>query len=454
MTVYRPTAPRHSWRPPPGPARPALRLRPDDVLLAIAIGALLMVGWPTLNLLRGPQPPQLTVLVAHVCGMLAGFGVVVLVGLMSRTPALERGVGADRLSRWHSAGGRAVVSLVLVHAFAATLAWAQGRQEGLPLALWHVLRLPWLISATLGTVAFLAVAVLSVRAARRKVSYETWHAVHLLVYVGVALSFVHQLAGPDLVGHRVLQVLWALLYTGVFALVLEHRVVTPLRIAGRHRMRVAAVLPEGEGVVSILIEGRHLHELGAESGQFFRWRFLAPDHWATAHPFSLSAPPTDRQLRLTVKTLGDGSTRLQDLEPGTWVLAEGPYGAMTASRRTRRDVLLIAGGVGITPMRALFETMPLSPGQDLRLIYRARSEADLIFRPELDQIARGRGARVTYLFGGDVVLDAALFQRLAPGLTDRDVYLCASPGLSGAVRQALRQAGLPEQQLHEERFAF
>jgi len=61
---------------------------------------------------------------------------------------------------------------------------------------------------------------------------------------------------------------------------------------------------------------------------------------------------------------------------------------------------------------------------------------------------------VTYLFGGDVVLDAALFQRLAPGLTDRDVYLCASPGLSGAVRQALRQAGLPEQQLHEERFAF
>ncbi len=51
-------------------------------------------------------------------------------------------------------------------------------------------------------------------------SYETWHAVHLLVYLGVALSFVHQLGGPDLAGHRVLQVLWALLYTQVFALVL------------------------------------------------------------------------------------------------------------------------------------------------------------------------------------------------------------------------------------------
>ena len=162
----------------------------------------------------------------------------------------------------------------------------------MPLSTWHVLRLPWLMAATVGTALFLAVAVLSVRAARRRVSYEAWHAVHLLVYLAVALSFVHQLAGPDLAGHRVLQVVWALLYVQVFALVLRHRVLTPLRNASRHRLRVVDVVPEAPGVVSIVIEGRHLDELQAESGQFFRWRFLAPDHWRTAHPFSLSAPPT------------------------------------------------------------------------------------------------------------------------------------------------------------------
>jgi Ferric reductase like transmembrane component len=90
------------------------------------------------------------------------------------------------LSRWHSAGGRAVVALVLVHAWAATAAWADSRGESTWIALWHVLRLPGLIAATAGTVLFLAVAVLSVRAARRRVSYESWHAVHLLVYLGVA----------------------------------------------------------------------------------------------------------------------------------------------------------------------------------------------------------------------------------------------------------------------------
>jgi len=410
--------------------------------------------WPVLAAVQGPQPLQLSVVVAHVAGMLAGYGVVVLVGLMARVPALERGVGADRLSRWHSMGGRAVVTLVLVHAWAATIAWADSRQESIWLALWHVLRLPGLIAATVGTVSFLAVAVLSIRAARRRVSYETWHAIHLLVYLGVALSFVHQLAGPDLAGHRILQVLWALLYTQVFALVLIHRVITPLRNASWHRMRVAAVQPEAPGVVSIIIEGRDLHELLAESGQFFRWRFLAPGLWLTAHPFSLSAAPSGTHLRLTVKTLGDGSKKLQHLEPGTWVLAEGPYGAMTAERRTRGDVLLIAGGVGITPMRALFETLPLAPGQDL-LLYRARTDTDVLFRVELDRLAASRGARVQYLTGKDIgQLTPELFHRLVPDLLTRDVYLCGPPGLAAAARRALHRAGLATHQLHEERFAF
>ncbi|MCW2778835.1 MAG: ferric reductase [Frankiales bacterium] len=427
---------------------------PDLVLRTVFAGAALVGLLPLWNVLRSPLPFQLPVLVAHSAGMLAGYGVVVLVGLMSRTPQLERGVGADRLARWHSAGGRSVVTLVLLHAWAATVAWAHARRLSTWSAAWDVLQMPYLVAATLGTLLFLAVAVLSVRAARKRVSYETWHAVHLLVYVAVALSFVHQLGGPDLVGHRVLQVLWSLLYTGVFWLVVEHRVVTPLRNAGRHRMRVASVQVEGPGTVSIVVEGHDLDELCAESGQFFRWRFLTPELWYTAHPFSLSAPPSRTHLRLTVKTLGDGSGRLQDLEPGTWVVAEGPYGAMTAARRTRADVLLVAGGVGITPMRALFESMPLAPGQDLLLLCFARTEQDLLFKDELDLLAACSGGRVQYLVGdAHGPLSADLLQRFVPGLEDRDVYFCGPPGMGTALRAALQRAGVPASQLHEERFA-
>lgn len=356
----------------------AARWRPAQVLGAIAWGAAAVGLWPLYRAWVAPGPWQVSVVVAHLAGMLAGYGVVVLVGLMARTPELERGVGADRLSRWHSAGGRTVVALALLHAGAAVTSWADSRQENAFVATWHVLALPGLIAATVGTALFVAVGVLSVRAARRRVSYEVWHTIHLLVYLAVALSFVHQLAGPDLAGYRGLQVVWALLYTGVFYLVLEHRVITPLRNAGRHRMRVVAVHPEGPGVVSIVVEGRQLHELQAESGQFFRWRFLTPDLWLTAHPFSLSA---------------------------------------------------------------------------------ARSEADLLFRDELDRLAAGRGGRVRYVLGdsagsiGPGPVSAELLHRLVPGLVDRDVYLCGPPSLSRAVRDALRSAGLPEAQLHEERFA-
>jgi predicted ferric reductase len=439
----------------PSPGLRSWRITPGQLLAMLGAGAAVVAGWPLADSLRGPQRLQFVVLTAHVSGMLAGYGVLVLLALMSRAPALERGVGADVLARWHGRAGRGVLGLILLHAGAAVMSWARSRQEGPWLALWHVFRLPWLTAATVGTVMLMAVGLASARAARRRLSYERWHTLHLLTYVAIALAFVHALAGPDLTGHRVLQITWALLYTQVFALLIRHRFLTPLRQAVRHRLRVAAVVPEGPGVVSIEVEGNHLRELQAEPGQFFRWRFLTPDTWLTAHPFSLSAPASGDRLRLTVKALGHGSTTLQKIEVGTWVVAEGPYGAMTAARRTRRDLLLIAGGVGITPMRVLFETLPLTEGQDLILLYRSRKQKDLLFCAELDQIARRRGARVIYLTGPDrTCLSASSLLRLAPGLTDRDVYLCGPPAMADAVRQELLGAGLAPEFLHEERFAF
>jgi predicted ferric reductase len=429
------------------------RVSGHDVITALGLGMLFAGTWPLMQAPAGA--PLLIPLIAHVSGMLAGYGVLVLLVLVSRMPALERDVGADALARWHARGGKTVLMLVLVHAWAAITAWAESRQEGFALSSWHVVRLPWLPAATVGTAIMIVVAVTSVRRARGRLGHERWHGLHLLMYVAIALGFGHQLAGPDLAGHRLLQLGWALAYMHTFALVLRHRLLTPLRQATRHRMRVANVRPEASDVVSIVVEGQHLDELQAEPGQFFRWRFLTPDHWWNAHPFSLSAPPSTKSLRLTVKALGDSTISLQSLAVGTWVLAEGPYGSVTSARRTHRDVVLIAGGVGITPMRALFETLPLEPGEDLVLLYRARSAEEVLFRDELDEIARRRGARVLYLLGKDrELLSARTLRRTIPDLARRDVYLCGPPGLSAAVRGALRAAGLPPDQLHEERFSF
>ena len=110
---------RHLINPQPG-----MRVSPRGLRAVIGLGALAVAGWPVVVALRVPAPVQASVLLAHVCGMLAGFAVIVLLGLMSRTPALERGVGADVLARWHARGGRIVIGLILVHVVAVVVVWA------------------------------------------------------------------------------------------------------------------------------------------------------------------------------------------------------------------------------------------------------------------------------------------------------------------------------------------
>src|SRR5205807_10386166 len=126
--------------------------------------------------------------------------------------------------------------------------------------------------------------------------------------------------------------------------------------------------------------------------------FLTRDVWWTSSPSSSSAPVVSDRMRIPVKATGDHSAALARLRPGTRVLAEGPYGAMTAAARRNRKVLLVAGGVGITPIRALFETLPAARG-DLTLVYRASSDADVVFRHELEQLAERRGANLHIVVG-------------------------------------------------------
>lgn len=408
--------------------------------------------------ISAPQPLRFNLpLIAHASGLLAGYGVTVMVVLMSRAPVLERGVGADRLARWHGFGGRAIFCLILVHALAATSAWAIGQKLGFWTAAMNVLNMPGLYAAAIATALFVGIAALSAHAVRRKMSYEAWHLIHLLTYVAIALSFSHELAGPDLAGFPAVQVAWSFLYTFSFGLLLRYRVLEPVMQVWRHRLRVERVLDEGNGVASIILRGRHLNELNAESGQFFRWRFLSRKTWRSSHPFSISAAPHDEFLRITVKAVGDGTTLIHSIRPGTRVLAEGPYGAMTDGRRRGRGVLLIAGGVGITPMRALFESLPVN-GSNLALLYRASSDEEVLFREELEQIASYRGAQLILVIGPAsdprTAISPENLRSAFPDLASRDVFICASPRFSGAVRAALLQAGLPRRQLHQEDFTF
>ncbi|EGX58532.1 oxidoreductase [Streptomyces zinciresistens K42] len=396
----------------------------------------------------------------RITGLLAGYLMALVVLQMARVPALERRVGSDRVARWHAMSGRYTVCLVAAHVFLTM--WAYALQAGRTLG--DVVRqtvdsvgsLPDMGKAAIGTGLLFVIAFLSVGGVRRRMPYDTWYHVHLLTYAAVYLTYWHQItAGNDFAVQPTAKTFWYGLYGVVTALVLWYRVVTPIRLNLRHRMYVEAVIEETPGIVSVLIGGRRLHRMGAEAGQFFRWRFKAPGMRFSSHPYSLSAAPRPDMLRITVKAIGDHTARLRELEPGTKVWAEGPYGALTAQRRSRGKVLLVAGGVGITPMRALFETLPGAAG-DITLLYRANSTQDLALWGELSAIADERGARLMYAVnspGGERPdISAERLRQKLPDIGEHDVFLCGPPGFAQSVYEALREAGVPARRIHHESF--
>ena len=444
----------------PAPQRAPLQLNPAAGLALIAIGALAVIGlWLQDTVYVSGLGDWLTN-AGRITGLLAGYAIVVLLALMARVPAVERGLGADRLARWHAMGGRYTVCLSVAHTLLIIWGYAvSGHTNVIHQTTSFVLTYPDVLMATVALFLLVGVGVASARAARRRLSYETWHFIHLYTYLAVALAFSHQFStGADFVSNANARWLWSALYVVVAGLLVWYRLVTPIRAAFRHQLRVVEVRRENADVVSVYIGGRHLDELRTEAGQFFRWRFLTRELWWAANPYSLSAAPRPDLLRVTVKVAGSHSAALLALRTGTRVFAEGPYGALTAARRKRRKVLLLAGGVGITPLRALFETLP-GQADDVRMIYRANTADDLVLRHELDWIANQRGTRVHYLLGLPQPgprdhLSAKRLTALVPDVAERDVFLCGPPPMMAAAERGLRAAGVKRRNIHHESFTF
>lgn len=396
----------------------------------------------------------------RLTGLLAGYLLAVALLMMSRMPALDRGVGSDRLARWHAFLGRYSIGLLVAHMVLITWGYAVTAHTNVVAetgTLWS--SYPDVLMATVGMGLLVLVGVFSARMARRRLAYETWFYVHLYTYLGLALSFAHTFAtGVDFASNRVNRMLWAGLYIAATASVVWWRLVTPILLNRRLNARVHKVRYESSDVVSVVIRGDDIPALGARPGQYFRLRFLTRDGWWQSHPYSLSAAPRRELLRFTVKALGDSSRAVAKLRPGTRVWLSGPYGAVTADKRRGRGTLLLAGGIGVTPIRALAETLPVTRSDDVILLYRANTEHDLVLRDELQALAGRRGLTVRTLVGPPAsAADVLVGNRLAamvPDVSRRDVFLCGPPGFVCAAQEALRRARVPRAQVHSEQFAL
>ena len=375
--------------------------------------------------------------------------------LIARLPFLDRRIGMDRLTTWHRWTGFTLFWLVLLHPTFVLLGYSRLDKISFLGEIPNLAEQTPVLLGMIAAVLLVVVAGVSVRLVRRRLPYETWHALHLLVYAIVTLGIIHQVFEGSAFKTNVLtQIYWWGLWAFAVLALLTGRFVVPLVRNARHQLRVAAVVPESADTVSVYLTGQRLGRLQARAGQFFLWRFLGHNSWWQVNPFSLSAAPDGRSLRLTAKGIGTTSAGLRDLAIGTRVFAEGPYGAFTAGQRVKENALLIAGGIGVTPIRSLLEDESLTG--DIIVLYRARTQREAVLLGEMQNLASVRGARLRLLTGrtgpGNEPFSPDGLLELVPDIVERDVFVCGPAAMTDAVLNSLRTLKVPAAQRHAETF--
>lgn len=393
-------------------------------------------------------------------GIVAAVLMLFQVLLISRAPFIERGIGHDRAAALHTRAGKVAIIAMASHAGIISFMSAYYADVSLLTQSTNFFTSHWYLAfAQIALAVFAIVFVTSLLIVRSRWRYENWHAVHLLTYVGVAFAIPHQfLEGSTFRDGGATWWYWLALYVIAWGSLITFRVVVPLARFGRHDVRVARVTSLADGSTSVELSGRELDRLGAKPGQFMLWRFLDRGRWRDVHPFSLSRATSPTAMRITVKPSGDGSAGLASIEPGTRVLVEGPFGIFSAVSRTRQGVVLVAAGIGITPIRAMLEELDPAHGP-VDVIVRARSRDEAPLLDEVEELAAANGAALHVVLGarGDgwsSTEHPATLESLVPDVAERDVYICGPGHWAAAVEQEARAAGVGRDSVHRETFAW
>jgi predicted ferric reductase len=399
-----------------------------------------------------------------LCGLVGTDLILLMMVLAARVPIIDKTFGHDKAMLVHRALGKPAFYLLLAHGILLLIGY--GMASGVnPVAevgvMWTTLSDMPLAFLALGLLV--VVIVSSFVAVRRRFPYEVWHAIHLLTYLAVLVAIPHQLSiGGLFVDGTLQRAYWLALYVAVAGLLVIYRFLLPILRSLRHSLTVRRVMQVADGVVSIELTGRHLREMNAAGGQFLVWRFWTGKTWWHAHPLSLSAVPSETSLRITVRALGSGSAGLADLPVGTRVSIEGPYGIFTQDARTLPRAVMVAAGIGVTPIRALIEQADLTPGEAV-VIVRAASDQPPYLWHELRELCASKGVAVFLVEGSrsrvvdswqsaDAVDRGFTLASYAPEVAKSDLYVCGPAHWTDLVIRDARSQGLKPGQIHVERF--
>ena len=383
--------------------------------------------------------------------------------LVARLSWIESVLGLDGATTRHKKLGRPLIYILMLHMLLSVTHYSF--QSGVNIGQGLIdLNLSYfeigLSTIALGLMIFVAYS--SAVSIRKKISYESWQAIHILSYLAVLIAIPHQFVfGTDFLAQPWMTTFFMALYLFVFGNILWFRIGKPLTQS--FGLRVSEVVQEKNNTTSVYIDGKRLRKIHFEAGQFFMLRVFKRGMWLQSHPFSVSSSPDEDRLRFTIGARGDFTEQIASLKPGTRVSLDGPFGIFSEKTRTHRELVMIAAGIGVAPVRSLARSVVSEEG-DVTIIYRVNDSNDAALLEELEEISKTRGHRLivlegdrqgdSWLPGENSVPDYARLIEIAPNVLNSDIYICGPAAWANSVQKTLSKLNLDKQQVHAEEFAW
>lgn len=423
---------------------------------------LLFILAPLFALLAGSWPPARDFWTEFSVAL--GYSGLAMMGLQFGLTARFRYVtepwGEDVIYHFHRQISLIAVGLVVIH----------------PLIMFAVqpelLAVPDLDEMPLGAVfafvslfALIALVVMALWRAKLNIRYETWHATHIaLAVVAVTGGILHMVGWSFYLTEPWKRALWIGLTIFWIGLLFYVRVVKPLFML-RRPYRVTEVRKERGDTTTLVMQPDGHPGFRFRPGQFGWLTVWGSPFKITAHPFSFSssAEVTDGRVEMSIRNLGDFTSGIHKVPVGQRVYLDGPYGAFTIGNPADMHVL-IAGGVGITPMMSMIRT--LAERGDKRpviLLYGSKDWESITFRDELEALKEQLDLTVVHVLanppfdwtGEQGFIDAEVFKRhLPPPYADHEYFICGPGVMMDAIERALGELGVPTSKYHSERYSF
>jgi predicted ferric reductase len=424
---------------------------------------LLFILAPLFALLTGSLPPSRDFWTEFAVAI--GYSGLAMMGLQFGLTARFRYVtepwGEDVIYHFHRQISQIAVGLVVAHALIMSVRHPE--MFALPAAIADV---PiGAVFAFVSIFALIALVVTAIWRVKLKIGYETWHLAHIaLALVAVAAGVAHMVGWAFYLVDPWKRALWTGLTIFWVGLLLYVRIVKPLFML-RRPYRVAEVRKErGDTTTLVMLPDGH-SGFRFSPGQFGWLNLWGSPFRITGHPFSFSssAEANDGRIEMSIRNLGDFTSAIAEVPVGQRVYLDGPYGAFTIGNPADMHVL-IAGGVGITPMMSMIRT--LADRDDKRpvvLVYGSKDWESITFRDELEALKARINLTIVHVLskppagwtGETGFITAEMFKRhLPPPYADHEYFICGPGPMMDAIETVLGELGVPLSKYHSERYSF